>query len=178
MKLVARHGGHQDEVTVEESPRGYRITLGGRVYDVDVAIAGHGAGTPASGAGRVTVQSLIIEGGQHELAVQALGRGTYRVESRVGREDIELMDPLTFLAEQAHGEGAGGPSKIKAYMPGVVKKVLVAEGDTVERGQVIAVLEAMKMENDIEAESDGSVAKIHVQEGQAVDGGEALFEIE
>lgn len=176
MKLVARHGDHQDEATVEERPNGYRITLGERVYDVDVAVAGQSGGH--SGASGVTVQSLIIDGQQHELAVQALNGGVYRIESRDGREDIELMDPLTFLAEQAHGAGAAGPSKIKAYMPGVVKKVLVAEGDAVERGQVIAVLEAMKMENDIEAESAGTVAAVHVQEGQAVDGGEALFEIE
>ena len=176
MKLVARHGNHQDDVLVEERPNGYRITLGEREYDVDVAIGGHsgGHGTQAG----VTVQSLIVDGGQHEIAVQPLGNGTYRVENRDGREDIEIMDPLAFLAEQAAGGAASGPSKIKAYMPGVVKKVLIAEGDTIERGQIIAVLEAMKMENDIEAESDGTVATVHVKEGQAVDGGEVLFEVE
>ena len=63
-------------------------------------------------------------------------------------------------------------------MPGRVTAVLVEEGAEVTTGQGIIVLEAMKMENEIRAEHDGTVSKIHVQPGQAVDLGNPLFEME
>jgi pyruvate carboxylase subunit B len=62
-------------------------------------------------------------------------------------------------------------------MPGRVVAVLVEEGAAVTAGQGVVVLEAMKMENEIRAEADGTVAKIFVQPGQAVDTGNPLFEL-
>ncbi|REK07215.1 MAG: biotin/lipoyl-binding protein [Acidobacteria bacterium] len=62
-------------------------------------------------------------------------------------------------------------------MPGKVVKVLVEAGARVEAGQGVLVLEAMKMENEIQAESSGVLAEIFVSEGQAVQGGDPLFEV-
>ncbi len=169
MKLVVRHAGRERNAEVVPTDHGYRIELDGVVHEVDVA---------GGGERDVVVKSLLLEGVQHETLVEPLGRGRYRVSTAGGGEEIEILDPLALLAEQAHGAGGGGPKQVTAYMPGVVKRVLVTEGDTVERGQSLAVLEAMKMENEIEAETDGTVRKILVEAGQAVDGGEALFEIE
>ena len=59
-------------------------------------------------------------------------------------------------------------------MPGVVVELLVAEGDEVSEGQSLLILEAMKMQNEIQAPSAGKVEKIHVREGEAVDGGAKL----
>jgi biotin carboxyl carrier protein len=62
-------------------------------------------------------------------------------------------------------------------MPGRVVAVLVAEGASVTPGQGLVVLEAMKMQNEIQAERPGTVKKIFVSPGQAVEGGDPLFEI-
>jgi methylmalonyl-CoA carboxyltransferase small subunit len=60
-------------------------------------------------------------------------------------------------------------------MPGKVVKVLVKEGDEVEPGRPLVVVEAMKMENELVAEAPGTVKKVHVQPGDAVEGGAALI---
>jgi pyruvate carboxylase subunit B len=62
-------------------------------------------------------------------------------------------------------------------MPGRVVELLAAEGDEIEAGQGIVVLEAMKMENEISSEHSGTVHKIHVEPGSTVEGGDPLFEI-
>ena len=63
-------------------------------------------------------------------------------------------------------------------MPGRVVAVLAAEGDAVRAGQGVVVLEAMKMQNEIQAEHDGTIKRICVAAGQAVEGGDLLFELE
>ena len=63
-------------------------------------------------------------------------------------------------------------------MPGRVVEVLVEEGARVEAGQGLIVLEAMKMENEIQAEHEGVVKQVFVTAGQAVEGGDPLFELE
>ena len=63
-------------------------------------------------------------------------------------------------------------------MPGIVVEVRVAVGDQVVAGQTLAVLEAMKMQNPMQAEADGVVRRVLVEAGQAVAGGALLLEIE
>ena len=99
--------------------------------------------------------------------------------SRHGTVTVSVTDPLTHLAAQTRGgKGAKRQLRVAAYMPGRVVAVLVQEGDAVTTGQGIIVLEAMKMENEIRAEHDGTIAKLFVQAGQAVDAGNPLFELE
>ena len=57
-------------------------------------------------------------------------------------------------------------------------KILVAEGDEIKAGQVVIVLEAMKMETEITAPADGKVGKIHVAQSDAVQGGQVLLDVE
>lgn len=70
--------------------------------------------------------------------------------------------------------GAQGAVKVSAPMPGKILGVKAKAGDAVKKGQVIVVLEAMKMENDIVAPQDGTVASINVTEGQSVESGAVL----
>ena len=70
--------------------------------------------------------------------------------------------------------GAQGAVKISAPMPGKILGVKANAGDAVKKGQVIVVLEAMKMENDIVAPQDGTVASINVTAGQSVESGAVL----
>lgn len=67
---------------------------------------------------------------------------------------------------------------VVAPMPGIILNVLVKEGDQVNAGDAILVLEAMKMENEIHAPRAGTVKKIHVKEGSEVRAGSELIELE
>lgn len=69
---------------------------------------------------------------------------------------------------------SGAGKAVKSPLPGVILSVNVNVGDTVKAGQVVAVLEAMKMENEIQAESDGTVTAINVAKGDSVLEGAAI----
>ncbi|MGB0012261.1 MAG: biotin/lipoyl-containing protein, partial [Candidatus Sulfotelmatobacter sp.] len=71
-----------------------------------------------------------------------------------------------------------GPKKIVAPMPGKVVRLLVREGDEVEMGASVAVVEAMKMQNEIKSPKKGAVQKILVTEGAAVNAGDVLAIVE
>jgi biotin carboxyl carrier protein len=73
---------------------------------------------------------------------------------------------------------AAGAGAVKAIMPGKIIRVLVAEGDTVAQGDVICILEAMKMENELKASQAGTVKALYVQPGQDVESGAVLADIE
>jgi acetyl-CoA/propionyl-CoA carboxylase biotin carboxyl carrier protein len=74
--------------------------------------------------------------------------------------------------------GAAGSGNVMVPMQGTIVKVLVKEGDTVEVGQAICILEAMKMENNVLAEKAGTIKEIRVQPGQAVGAGDTVAVIE
>ena len=82
--------------------------------------------------------------------------------------------PAPAAAPAAPKSTGAGSVKVNAPMPGKVVAVKANAGDTVKKGQVILVLEAMKMENDIVAPADGTVASIDTAVGNAVEAGETL----
>jgi len=77
----------------------------------------------------------------------------------------------------APAAGAAGANKIKAPMPGKILNIKVNVGDTVKKGQVIMILEAMKMENEIVSDVDGKVASVDVQVGASVEADDVLASI-
>jgi biotin carboxyl carrier protein len=144
MEMIVRHGERVEELHLEEVEQGYRLRLGETTYEVDAVSLGNGT------------YSLLLGGRHLELSVVHRGEGRYEVLHEGGNDTVEVVDPLTHLAQASHGAaGRGGPRKVTAYMPGRVVEILVAEGDEVAAGQGVVVLEAMKMENEIAAESAG-----------------------
>ena len=132
-----------------------------------------------SGRGATTVQLESRSGGSHsielwlegtppELGVIADGQ---RFFAKVESERMRIQ-------AAARGPAGGGEGVVKSPMPGRVVRVLVAEGDTIEAGAAVVVVEAMKMENELCSGLGGTVKKVHVKAGATVEGGAKLVEIE
>ena len=83
--------------------------------------------------------------------------------------------PQSATAPPAAPNGTASGEPVKAPMPGNILKIHVAQGDAVKRGQVLLVLEAMKMENEIMAPRDGTVSQIVVSKGAQVETGADLL---
>jgi biotin carboxyl carrier protein len=90
----------------------------------------------------------------------------------------EVRDPRSLRARRRAADSASGPRKVTALMPGKIVRILLAEGDPVDAGQGIVVIEAMKMQNEMRSPKAGIVKRIAVAEGAAVNPGEILAIVE
>ena len=93
----------------------------------------------------------------------------------VARPSVATAAPAAPAAEKPAAAGAGSP--VKAPLPGTVTEVKVNVGDTVKVGDIVMVLEAMKMQNNIESEFEGTVTSITVKQGENVMEGATLMTI-
>ncbi len=103
----------------------------------------------------------------------------YRITSNSSALTVELKDDMDLLLEKLGMVQVGEKTEtlLKASIPGLVKKIEVAAGDTVEKGQGLMILEAMKMENEIVAPVTGSIREIFVKEGDTLEKNVKLMEI-
>ncbi len=90
----------------------------------------------------------------------------------------KLVRPKPVKTQETKPKPVAGLSKVEAPLPGNIIKINIKPGDTVTKGQTIMVMEAMKMENNILVEKDGTVSKVNVNEGDTVLQGDVLAEIE
>ncbi len=90
---------------------------------------------------------------------------------------VEVFDPREMRARKSAGAGEGRQS-IVAMMPGKVVRVLVSQGDAVEAGQGLIVVEAMKMQNEMKSPKAGRVVEVKTQTDATVAAGEVLMVIE
>ena len=88
--------------------------------------------------------------------------------------DVAIEDERERAAHAAERAGPGAGGTVLSVMPGVVVRVLVCEGQEVQEGDALLILEAMKMQNEIPAPGPGVVSALHVREGLAVRAGEKL----
>jgi biotin carboxyl carrier protein len=86
---------------------------------------------------------------------------------------LDAREAAARAAESARTRRKGG-GRLRSVMPGIVRELRVREGDAVVAGQTLLILEAMKMQNEIRADADGTVASVHVTAGNAVAKGDAL----
>ena len=108
------------------------------------------------------------------------GRGKYALWIDGYRFETEALDERTRSIRDLSAARAvpTGPAPILAPMPGMVVRVSVKAGDSVEAGQGLVVMEAMKMENELRATSAGVVKRVEVSAGTAVEKGTLLVELE
>ena len=115
-----------------------------------------------------TVEEL--QGGNMQVTVNGQ---TYQVEMAQTR----AYGPRPAMAGAAPVAQAGGPKNVVSELPGTVTAVKATAGQHVKRGDVLLVIEAMKMANDIVAEVDGTVKRVAVSAGQSVNQGDLLVEM-
>jgi pyruvate carboxylase subunit B len=147
---------------------GDRITLDGKAVEASTAPV---EGTP--------VRQVLLGGASWMLLVEAAGRGRWDLGWRGDRWEVEVVDERTRHIRSLTGTGQArtGGGVLKAPMPGLVVRILVEPGQKVEEGQGVAVLEAMKMENELKAKAAGVVQAVLVSPGQAVEKGQGLVEL-
>ena len=175
MRYFVTIEGTEHVIDVSELPGG---SLDVRLLDAK-SLANGSAGKPVEvettgAAGRLTVHvagrvlDLVVDGASPNVTVFASGRRAQAsVESAHQRAAGSVRS----------GKASGNAGLITSPMPGKVVKVLVAEGDSVDAGKPLVVVEAMKMENELVAEAPGVVKKVYVQPGDAVEGGAKLISI-
>jgi biotin carboxyl carrier protein len=94
------------------------------------------------------------------------------------RYSCEVQDPRSLRTRRAAGDSTEGPQKITAPMPGKVVRIMVPQGEMVEAGKGVLVVEAMKMQNELKSPKAGKVQKLLVAEGATVNAGDTLAIIE
>ena len=122
------------------------------------------------------VYSILFEGRSFEVSVEDDG-DAYTVRHGGAARTLRLVDPLGATASAAM-VATGRAVVVSAVMPGKVVRLLVEEGEDVEEGQGLLVLEAMKMENEVTAPRAGRIGALRVEPGQQVETGEELAVVE
>ncbi len=122
------------------------------------------------------VYSVLLGGRSFEVRVIAsLGRLDAEVAGE--RATAEVQDPRNASRRSKSATGSGRQN-ISAAMPGKVIRLLVQEGDAVETGQGLVVVEAMKMQNEMRASRPGRVVEVRVRGGETVGAGDTLVVLE
>jgi len=122
------------------------------------------------------VYSVLVDGRSFEVRAVADREGL-KLEVDGQRLEAEVIDPRNRSRRERAALG-GGRQNIVTPMPGKVIRVLVREGDRVEVGQGVVVVEAMKMQNEMKALRTGVVVEVHVKDGETVGAGDALVVLE
>lgn len=118
--------------------------------------------------------SVLLSGHSHEIYVTPSPTGQLQLQTGGMEFLAEVIDPRSWRGRRHGSAEAEGRQQIGAPMPGKVVRLLVKAGDTVEAGQGLLVVEAMKMQNEIRSPKSGTVERVVVAEGQAVNAGEVL----
>ena len=116
---------------------------------------------------------ITVNGVAYDVAVEEIGAEEMGTAPVAPVASAKMAAPAK-KAAPAKAAGAAGAVKINAPMPGKIVGVKVKAGDAVSKGDVVVVLEAMKMENEICAPQDGTIADVEVSVGDTVEGGSVL----
>jgi biotin carboxyl carrier protein len=166
VKYLVQVAGRAVEVVVD----GSGVIVDGRTVEARMASIG---GTP--------LWHLLLDDRSYEIvAVRSEVPGRWRLTLGDQRLDVAVTDERTESLRAILGRGAppAAGGVVTAPMPGLVVRVPVVEGQKVEAGVGLVVVEAMKMENELKAATPGVVRRIHVAAGDAVEKGTRLVEIE
>ena len=167
MAFIAKLGEQSYSVEIEEIGKSlYRVVIDGNDFLVDGKKTGR------------TNYSLIVDNRSFEIEVDN-SEDEYRVLVDGRNYYVYLIDERRVRVGGGQSDiGLQGRQRVSVPMPGKVIAVLVSEGDNVERGQGLVIVEAMKMENEVRSPIAGEVKEIKVKPGDAVEGGAVLVVVE
>jgi len=161
VKLKIQIGGRARQLEIQREGRRITGTLDGRPIEADAVEISPG------------VYSILLDGAAFEVQVEAASAGL-TVTAGGRRMAARVVDPRQWQGRRGGAVEAEGRQQIIAPMPGKVVRVLVAQGEKVEAGRGLLVVEAMKMQNEIRSPKTGTVERLAVEEGQAVNAGDVL----
>lgn len=118
---------------------------------------------------------LTVNDTPYEVEVEGLTTNPTRVTTKTAIQTPKLQSEVPVAKPATSSAGSAYP--IKSPLPGVILELNVREGDTVKQGQLLLVLEAMKMENNIESDRAGVIEKINYHKGDSVLEGDILMTI-
>jgi acetyl/propionyl-CoA carboxylase alpha subunit len=156
--------GKNYRLDLNRADSGWSCRLDGREVEVDAVLA------------RPDVLSLRIGNLAYEVKCERVAGDTHLWVGSA-RFAVEVRDPRS-LRGRVRAVDDHGPRKLTAPMPGKIVRVLVNQGDQVDAGAGVLVVEAMKMQNEIKSPKRGTIQKILVGEGAAVNAGDVLAIVE
>jgi biotin carboxyl carrier protein len=166
MKLWVTLDGRDEEVEFRTEGEHLWLEVAGRTLAADFHRLPDGE-----------VYSLLVNGRSYEVRVVHTA-GTVEVTHRGTTLPVEVRHPLEKLVQSSlRAASAAGGETIAAPMPGVVIAIRVKVGDRVEPGQPVAIVEAMKMQNELLAVRGGVVSEIPVAERATVGAGQVLVKL-
>jgi biotin carboxyl carrier protein len=143
----------------------------------EIIVDDHHYAASIESTGGPSLYSLIVDNSSYEVHVEER-EGSYRVLLLGQRYDVRVEDEGTrrvAKARRARQPQEGEELAIKSPIPGLIFDVPVEEGQQVKQGEILVIVEAMKMENELRAPRDGTVRKKHVAPGDSVDKGVLLI---
>src|SRR5690242_11573995 len=167
MAFIAKLGDQSYTVEIEENGKSvYRVSVDGNEFLVDGKKTGR------------TNYSLIVDSRSFEIEVDNTD-DEYRVLVDGRNYRIHLVDERRMrVGGTQSGVELQGRQMVSVPMPGKIIAVLVAEGDSVEKGQGLVIVEAMKMENEVRSPVTGVVREIKVKPGDTVEAAAVLLVVE
>ena len=168
MAYIGTHQGRTTKAKVAEPRPGlFTVTLGETDYHVDFLEP------------QKNVYSLIIDGRSFEVDVDAKpDTDVFDILIKGDHYEVEMVEEKKKKLAMKLSKGVAGRQDMKSPMAGNVRQVLAQPGDRVAAGQVLLILEAMKMENEIKSPIDGIVSSMTARAGSAVASGDPLCVVE
>ena len=119
--------------------------------------------------------NITVNGTTYEVIVEEVGEGSAPAAAPAASAAKTAPAAPAPKAQAPKAQGAAGLVQVKCPMPGTIVKLNFNVGDTVKKGEVLCLFEAMKMENEVMAPQDGTVASVNVTKGQSVQSGDLLY---
>jgi len=164
--LDGTSGKCQHVVVLERDGESFRVILDGHSVDANVVKVA------------ASSVSILLDGQSFEVHVTPTLEGKLKLQSGPHEFTAEVRDPRAWRSRKQAGREAEGRQQVLAPMPGKVIRLLVKGGETVQAGQGLIVIEAMKMQNEIRSPKSGKVERLLTKEGQTVNVGEVLAWVE
>ncbi|HLL72048.1 MAG TPA: biotin/lipoyl-containing protein [Pyrinomonadaceae bacterium] len=171
MKLIAEIAGTKHDLEIRRDGARVWAEVDGRLYELE-------AHEPEAG-----VYLLMHGGGVYECRVEGdavtAARGRREVRVHDSAYEVTFIDPKRLRGARGAGaEAQGGRAQVVASMPGKVVRVLTEAGASVEAGDGLIVVEAMKMQNELKSPKTGTVVEVRAEPGATVNAGDVLVVVE